>query len=236
MNIEKAAPPKKRNGWKILTAIATAAVLVLVTFGIWYNVEKTPFTVYLDINPSIKLEIDESDTIKSAVFLNADAQALFDGITLAGKSVDEAFETVVTKLNEGGYFDTTDSEIVLSSIEGENETKYEKYYNMLQNAITKSAVNCSVTRNQIGKNDTADVENQTVSAGQLKYINQIKQMYQDANRTELAEKNIGDLRLIYELMQKNSTAETRESYFNYLMTLSPQELRDIHSGHNGKGK
>ncbi|HRX14517.1 MAG TPA: hypothetical protein P5087_05845 [Eubacteriales bacterium] len=236
MNIEKAAPPKKRNGWKILTAVATAAALILVTFGLWYNADQTPYTVYLDINPSIKFEINDADNIQTVVFLNADAQTLFEGVSLEGKSVEEAFDLVVTKLDEGGYFDGTENEIVLSSLEGENNAKYEKYYALLQKSITKSAVNCNVTRNQIGKNDATDVENLAISAGQLKYINEIKQLYQNADKTELAQRNIGDLRLISELLTNNSTVQNRESYYNYLMTLTPQELHELPSGHNGKGR
>lgn len=236
MNIQRVEPPKKRVFWKKFVAVA-AAIILLVGVGVWYGVSDDTYTVYLDINPSIRLDIGYGDSILSAVYLNADAQNLFTDETLEGKSVDEAFDIIVAKLSEGGYFEGEENEIVLSSVEGESESKYERYYRKLANALGKASVNCNISRNRIGKNDADDIQSgDNISAGQLKYIGEITAIYPQADKNALKEKNISELRLIEELLSKNADGENLQAYYDYLIGLNQQELQNLVSGHGKRGK
>lgn len=78
--------------------------------------EKTDIvsTIILDINPSIKLNLDKEDTVFDAIALNEEATEIVE--YLNGKDIKTAIETINSRLIEKEFI--KDDTIILLNVEG----------------------------------------------------------------------------------------------------------------------
>ena len=84
------------------------------------NAQKTAATVYLDVNPSVGVAIDESKTVLDVFAANSDGEALLTGVELIGKPVGDAVGTLLTLSVRDGYL-TAENNAVLLSVECEDK-------------------------------------------------------------------------------------------------------------------
>ncbi len=82
-----------------LTAIAAMLVLLCGLGVIWH---KPVGYVYMDINPSIRLEVNRFGRVVNTVPLNADAEGLLENGRLRG-SITDCMEDVVLRCRTSGY-------------------------------------------------------------------------------------------------------------------------------------
>ena len=119
---------------KIIIPIILCLVLVIGITGfiIWNN--RIVSTITLDINPSIEINLDRNENVKSIVALNDDAMEIINS-NIKGKTLEETIDTIVDNLIDKGYVKENDTiEIILYS-EGKisNNDIKEKLNNNLQN-------------------------------------------------------------------------------------------------------
>ena len=101
----RAAPPRRRfrPTWAGLAALAAAACLALGFFGYW-RPNFTPYgSLRIRINPDVELSVSRTDRVLEVRGLNADGEALLDGLDLRGEDSDEAVEELIEEAIEKGY-------------------------------------------------------------------------------------------------------------------------------------
>lgn len=107
---------------KIIIPIIVCLVIVIgiIGFIIWNN--RTVSTITLDINPSIEINLDRNEKVKSIIALNDDAKDILDD-NYKGKSLDDTFEIIITNLVEKGYVNKENELDVVLYVDGKITNK-----------------------------------------------------------------------------------------------------------------
>ena len=223
----------KRKGAGRLWLKAVAAVCaVLLIFVPVYIVLGQPadmavHALYIDVNPSIKVEVNRAEKVISAKLLNSDAEALLDIESLKSKKLGDALEIIIERLSDKGYFDDEDAEIILSMADDEEEALLQRYQGKVAEILAKRSLACSVVLNRITQQEQREVEeegqNSRVTPGQLKYIKDIINKEPNADvsaiKDNLKNKDTPLLRMINAILEENSNQKLDE-----LINLSDDEI------------
>lgn len=220
MDIKRVPVPVqgKRQGagrlWRKVIATLCAVLLIFVPAYILLSQPEvaTVHALYIDVNPSIKLMIDGAEKVIDAKLINDDAEALFDIRGLKSKKLEEALDIIIEKLSERGYFESEDTEIILSMVDDEEDALLTRYQQKVSAILTKRVVTCSVVLNKMTRQEQKEIEeedrNAAVTPGQLKYIKEIikKEPETDVNaiKDNLKDKNTTLLRMINTILEKDS--------------------------------
>ena len=202
INMETKKTTKRR--WTSL--IAACLAVMLLGGGLFYQrANAVASVVSLDVNPSIELTVNRSETVLACTPLNEDAKAILadmsNGADLKGAKLDVAVNAIVGSLVRNGYLDSISSAIMIS-VEDKDAARAEK----LQRELT-SAVD-GVLQTSEAK---AAVLTQTLT--------------QDAAREQQARENnisTGKAALVNRVLAINSTLK-----FDALAKLSVEELKDL---------
>lgn len=109
------APRRKRRRWLPLAVAACLAVLVGGGAGYYYQLgHAVASIVCLDVNPSVELTVNRSETVLSATPTNEDAVIILDGMDLTGAKVDVAMNAIVGSLLKNGYVDELANSILIT--------------------------------------------------------------------------------------------------------------------------
>ena len=104
----------------IISALAALLALVIMTRSV--QMTQTYAMIYLDVNPSIHLEIDRRDRVKSALANNADGEKVLEGMDLSNTDLDVAINAIFGSMVRGGYL-TQERNVVLLSVDSRDEKK-----------------------------------------------------------------------------------------------------------------
>lgn len=93
---------KRSPRW--ISSLATlAACLVLVMTGLFWNSQSTYASVYLRINPEIRVDVNRNDIVLSAQGVNEDGAALLEGYDYRKKDLDTVMDELVDRAIEMDY-------------------------------------------------------------------------------------------------------------------------------------
>ena len=104
--VELRLPPARRRlrpAWGAVGALAAAACLCLGFFGYWQPNFVPYGTLRIQINPTWSLSVSKTDRVLDLRGLNADGEALLEGLDLKGEDSDDAVEELVERALEQGY-------------------------------------------------------------------------------------------------------------------------------------
>ncbi len=128
---------KKKRRWAPLAAAACLA-LVLVGGGggyYYYSANNAVASlVSLDVNPSIRLEVNKNEKVLSATPMNDDGAEILDGMDLKGTQADVAMYAIIGSLLQHGYVDELANSILIT-VEDDDQARGEK----LQQELTAQA-------------------------------------------------------------------------------------------------
>lgn len=203
------------------TAMIAAGVVMggLATFG--YN--KTEYaatasatSVYIDVNPSIELSLDENATVLSATAINKDGEEVLSGLDLKKEEFGTAIKTVLHEMYQSGYIQN-DSASVLLSVEGSASDNFVRgMVGSVNEAFEKSGKKCAVIAQRIapGEDMIEDAKNKGVSVGKYSLVKKLidngavapennddRDMFADPV-SELCNMPIKDLSLMYSTYAK----------------------------------
>jgi len=123
---KETATPRKRTValWRPLVAVAAVLALVLTGILLWPEraVPTASMKVSLDVNPSILLEIDDSENIVAVNALNEDGSVLVGKDEWAGTTVDATVGALVQAMVQEGYLNDN-ANSVLISVDGTDATR-----------------------------------------------------------------------------------------------------------------
>ena len=111
---------------KALSAAACLAVICTAAFG--YHLYYTPASyVYMDINPSVRLDLNCFERVIDVVPLNEDAEVLLSNVTVRKGSAEECMNTIVSACQEQNYLNehNTDIEVSVRTDSAKLETEVE---------------------------------------------------------------------------------------------------------------
>ena len=119
-------------GIRKMIAVAVCLV-VLVTAGIFINQETYASAVIVDINPSVRLELDDDEMVINYQALNEDAETLvLDDVI--GMAVDDAISYITIQAIDAGFLDVEDLEDDYVLITTVSEKNQQEIHNMIKAA------------------------------------------------------------------------------------------------------
>ena len=162
-------------------------------------------TVYIDVNPSVKLTLDAQKTVLDAEGINDDGKKLLENTALSGQPVERALGFVLIKTVDDNYL-TKENNGVLLTVDSEDASLEKTLCAQLESAarvmLADSLPEVKIASQTLKTGAEIEELNRKhgVSPGKAKYILNI--LSADSNRTleELVEKTTAELISICEKM------------------------------------
>ncbi len=215
-------------GFKRVAAVAACIVLfisgiLISTFMLDNNGTFVPSDVetfvYIDVNPSIELQIDGKNKVVNVVAANEDAKIVLSDLKLECIDVNTALKAIVGSMYINGYL-SDDSNSVLISVNSKNDdTSYSFLRDIteqINSVFENSDMECAVIAQYITIDDAliCDAKEYGVSVGKMHLLNKIVSRTPELSNDmigELSNLSINDLNLIY--MQNIQGEERYEFIF-----------------------
>ena len=103
MNTECVKSPAKKNR-RLIYSLAAAAACFMITLTSIISIGQMPYGyVYLNINPSVKIDVNRKDMVVGLEGLNSDGEALIDDYTYKKKNLETVTDELVDKAADMGY-------------------------------------------------------------------------------------------------------------------------------------
>ncbi len=112
---------------------AAACIILAVTFRITYS-PLVSAIIYLDVNPSITIEVDKNNKVIKVSANNDDGSVILEDMDLKNKEADEAVDIIIEAMVKNGYL-TNDKNALLISV----DSKDEEHSSSLEQKISQSA-------------------------------------------------------------------------------------------------
>lgn len=145
---ERVELPKGKNNVTLMrfvrtTAAAAAAVAVIVTGTLWYSYTTVQAASYvtMDVNPSFEYTLNRRDRVITVEALDEDAEPFVKTLmesSIKGMTVTEAISLTTELLEEAGYFDDDENEVLIS-VTGEDEERTEALAGEVDGMLRKNA-------------------------------------------------------------------------------------------------
>ncbi|MGN1104974.1 MAG: PepSY domain-containing protein [Candidatus Coproplasma sp.] len=192
---------------------AVAACLILFAAGILIGrilprtnpVAIAETCVYIDVNPSLELTLDEDNTVLSCTAANDDADIILNGMTLEGVKLKTALNAIVGSMYVNGYLTSADNSILIS-VDTNDENNTSGFLNYITNQVNEvfanSEMECAIIAQGVKVDDDLKrrAEEHGVSVGKMYLLDKMVGSMNGLNENdipELASMNIKDLNLIY---------------------------------------
>ena len=162
-------------------------------------------SVYIDVNPSIEMEVTENGTVISCIPANDDAKIIIGDMQLGGVNIKTALNAIIGSMYMNGYMNE-DSNSMLVSVNSGNDEKFEgllcNIVSDVNDIIKASGISCSIVAQDVMPNDRTSslARENNISVGKMSLINKIIESaedYTDEDIAELAMSAIKDLNEIY---------------------------------------
>ena len=119
------APPRRKMGKWMASLVAAAACLALV-LGITLPGTRGPYaSVYVKINPEVRIDVDRKDVVVGLEGVNQDGVTLIEGYDYQNKHLDLVTDELVDKAIELGYLQA-DGQITIS-LDSQDQTWVENH-------------------------------------------------------------------------------------------------------------
>ena len=186
---------------KRLMPIAACFVFVFILIGGMLGLGNENYqTVYIDVNPSVALNVNRFGKVSSVEYLNEDAREALNGIKLKGLSAEDALEKMITAYDGAGCFDS-DAEIYISVVSEKNKNADKLLAKLSERAEKiKGNKNYSVNTTKLTAEDRAEADEYGVSPGKYRIISEIIEKHQSYTVEDLKDKSMAELK---DLLTKN---------------------------------
>ena len=175
----------------IFSIIICLVLLICITSFIFWN-NRVVSTITLDINPSIEINLDKKDIIKSIIALNDDAKEIVNN-SLKGKSLDEVLNSITDKLIEKEYVDSDNLVDIILYSDGNISNKEVK--NKLGDIFHKNDISFEmITIKKITSEDKKLAKKYNISPAKIAYIKKLSKNDKNINIDNYANKSISEIR------------------------------------------
>ncbi len=203
-------------------AVAAALCLVLFVsglsvglFGSNRGTSGGATSVYLDVNPSIELRINDDDTVTECLTVNEDADVILANLKLVGVDMNTALTAIVGSMYMNGYL-SEDSNSILVSVDTENAERRELLLtdiaDKISSVLEKSGIECSIIAQSIETSDdlTQRAIQNGVSVGKMFLIDKMiggMDEFENADANKLSGMSIKELNSIYSARPNKGTED-----------------------------
>ncbi len=210
----KGAPASMRPRGYFMRYIGAVAAGFLIFFGGLFTGTLLPkneppagplptqTVVYMDVNPSVELRLDENGRVLQCIAGNEDAKKLLSGLELVGVERDTALTAVLGSMYLNGYLDN-DNNAVLISVDGaDGDTELGEITDKINEVFSDSGMSCSIIAQSLSVEDelSAQAQEYGVSPGKLylakKLVHALDSL-DEADLSALAEMSVRELNLLY---------------------------------------
>ena len=194
-------------------AVACALCLMLFMTGLFVgflipdgNRAVTAETfVYLDVNPSIELQLDEENRVVACIAGNEDAKTVLAQLNLIGTEMNTAIASVVGSMYVNGYL-SAEKNSILVSVDNRNEAKTEALLTDIADKINivfgHSGLDCSIIAQSVRSDP--DLKQRAaefgISVGKMHLIEKMidgLESLSEENVSDLSKMSIGGLNFMY---------------------------------------
>ena len=169
--------------------ISSLALMILIVIGIFLWLNRTVSVITLDINPSIQVNLNRHNKVKSVVALNEDAKSVISR-DLKGKDYVEAIEQITDNVIEKGYIE--DGRVVVLIYASGNVDVGSVEHEIRNNFEGRNIVTDVITVENITKEDKKLAEKYDISLAKASYINSI--IDNNVAALDLFDKSINELK------------------------------------------
>ena len=193
--------PRISHFAKRFMPIAACFVFVFILIGGMLGLGNENYqTVYIDVNPSVALNVNRFGKVSNVEYLNDDAKEALDGIKLKGLSAEDALEKMITAYDENGYFDSN-AEIYISAVSEKNKNADKLLAKLSERAEKiKGNRNYSVNTTKLTAEDRAEADEYGISPGKYRIVSEIIEKHPSYTVEDLKDKSMAELR---DLLAKN---------------------------------
>lgn len=150
----------KKTIKKLISYASVAAVLFFIFVQWELNNSVVSSRIYLDVNPSINIEMNKKDKIIALIALNKDGEKIVEGIDYKGKSVYTIIDELLNRMIQGNYISKDEPFLLLSTYnkdeqiakikEDEIENRIRKYLEKksIDPIILSQKVNASIEKEE----------------------------------------------------------------------------------------
>lgn len=192
MSSKKAARPRSLK--RILAPIAACFVFAVLSVVIFASLRAESYqTVYIDVNPSVELQINRFGKVNEVVYHNTDAEEALDGVKIKWKSAESALEAIISAFDTAGYFDT-EAELYISALDknGKTDDLLEELSECAEKIKGNKKYNVNTSKVTKEMRETAKAEG--IAPGRYKVIAAIMEEYPEYTLDELRDKSMSELK------------------------------------------
>lgn len=96
-------PPRRRGRTVLFPALAAAACLVLLALSAVRTAQMPYASVYMTINPQVRIDVNRRDTVLTVEGTNPDGEALTEGYEGRGKALEQVMDELTDRAVEMGW-------------------------------------------------------------------------------------------------------------------------------------
>lgn len=100
LSLPQAAPARKRPPRWLTSLTAVAACLALLLTSVFYGGQRAYASVYMTINPQVRIDVNRSDLVVGLEGVNEDGKTLIDGYSYQKKDLDLVVDELVDRAIE----------------------------------------------------------------------------------------------------------------------------------------
>lgn len=161
-------------------------------------------SVTLDINPSIKMELNKDRLVVNLISLNEEAKNIV--ITnYKGSKVDVVIDSITDKLIDKGYA----KEELLILVGTTGELKSEEVKEIISNKLNKKNISYDIIIPTVTETSSELARKYNITESKAAYLEEITNKYDDLKMEELKDKSIKEIEVIAKEMDNKKEMETK---------------------------
>lgn len=126
---------KKRHAGRVIRMLSSVAACLAVCFlAVYMTSFRVDSTIYLDVNPSISLQVNSNEKVIRSEAANPDGEIVMEDMDLKNTDLNVAINAILGSMVKHGYLAET-KDVVLLSVQGSSEEKTASLRNRLSEEI-----------------------------------------------------------------------------------------------------
>lgn len=208
--------------WRRMAIAMACVVLLVVGAFAWQNTFRAPVVtatethIYLDVNPSLELAVDENNVVLSCIAANEDAKIILNGMTLEGVELKTALNAIVGSMYVKGYLSSSDNSMLIS-VDAKDDDSTNSFLSFLTKQINDvfadSEMECAIIAQSVEADEELKrrAEENGISVGKMHLLDKLignMRIFSEKDIARLSKLSIKDLNLLY--TQKPKDEATNE--------------------------
>ncbi len=213
--------------WRMPTVMLPRMAAVMVCMGllvaglfVYQTVFQAPMItdtetrIYLDVNPSLELSVDENNVVLSCIAANEDARIILDGMTLEGVELKTALNAVVGSMYVKGYLSQNDNSMLIS-VDARDDDSTNGFLTLITKQINDvfadSEMECAIIAQGVKADEDLKrrAEENGISVGKMHLLDKLignMHIFSEKDIARLSNLSIKDLNLLYTQKQNGELA------------------------------